>query len=67
MYYSIGENAQTKKDSFGNIFEITKRSTSLIEKDDGKEFANKISTDFPNINSIERCSRYTSKQKVSAG
>ena len=64
---SIGENAQTKKVSIGNFLETSKKSTSLNENDDGKEVANKNSTDFPNKNNIERCSRFTSKQTASVG
>ena len=38
------KNAQTKKDSFKNIFKKSKRKPNWIETDDGSEIVNKIFT-----------------------
>ena len=46
------KNAQTIKDSSGNILINSKRSPNLIETDRRKEFLIKIFIDFLNINKI---------------
>ena len=51
------KNAQTIKDSFGNILINSKRSPNLIETDRGKEFYNNIFQDFLNKNNINLYSR----------
>ena len=37
MYYSIGKNAQTKKNPIENILNFSKRKPNLIETNDGKQ------------------------------
>ena len=46
--------AQTKKESFGNILNSSKRRPNLIESDDGTEFVNKTFTNILNNNKIKR-------------
>ena len=58
------KSAKTVTEAFANI--ITKRKPKLLETDDGKEFTNKIITDFLKLNNIKRYSRYTSKGAVFA-
>ena len=45
---------------FENILISSKRSPNFIETDHGKEFSNKIFTDFLNEKNIKRYSRYNS-------
>ena len=60
------KNAQTIKDSFGNILTNSKRKPNLIESDRGKEFYNKIFQDFLNKNNIKIYSRNSSYAAVFA-
>ena len=54
------KNAQTIKNSFGNILVSSKRSINCIETDCGKEFYNSIFQDFLNKNNIKLYSRNSS-------
>ena len=54
------KNAQTIKDSFGNILISSKTKPELIETDRGKEFYNNIFQDFLNKNNIKLYSRNSS-------
>ena len=54
------KNAQTIKNSFGNILISSKRSPNLIESDRGIEFYNNIFQDFLNKNDIKFYSRNSS-------
>ena len=47
------ENAQTIKDSFEKIPITSERKPKLIGTEDGKEFVNKISSDFSKKNNIK--------------
>ena len=60
------KNAQTIKDSFGNILLGSKRQPNLIESDRGKEFYNKIFQDFLNKNNTKHYSRNSSYGAVFA-
>ena len=60
------KNAQTIKDSFGNILISSKRKPNLIESDRGKEFYNNIFQDFLNKNDIKLYSRNSSYGAVFA-
>ena len=60
------KNAQTKKDSFGNILISSQRKPNLIERDRGKEFYNNIFQDFLNKNNIKLYSRKSSYGAVFA-
>ena len=60
------KNAQTIKDSFGNILISSKRSPNLIETDRGKEFYNNIFQVFLNKNDIKLYSRNSSYGAVFA-
>ena len=60
------KNAQTIKDSFGNILINSNRKQNLIESDRGIEFFNKIFQDFLNKNDIELYSRISSYGAVFA-
>ena len=60
------KNAQTIKDSFGNILISSKRKPNLIETDRGKEFYNNIFQDFLIKNNIKLYSRNSSYGAVFA-
>ena len=60
------KNAQTIKDSFGNILTNSKRKPNLIESDHGKECYNNIFQDFLNKNNIGLYSRNSSYGAVVA-
>ena len=60
MDSSYQKNAQTIKDSFGNLVISSKRSLYLFEGDRGKEFYNIFFQDFINKNNIELYSRNSS-------
>ena len=60
------KNAQTKKDSFGNILIGSKRKPNLIESDRGNEFYNNIFQDFLKKNNIKLYSKNSSYGAVFA-
>ena len=60
------KNAQTIKNSFGNILISSKRKPNLIGSDRGKEFYNNIFQDFLNKNNIKLYSRNSSYGAVFA-
>ena len=60
------KNAQTIKDSFGNILISSKRKPNLIESDRGKEFNNNFFQDFQNKSKIKLFSRNSSYGAVFA-
>ena len=60
------KNAQTIKNSFGNILISSKRKPNLIGSDRGKEFYNNIFRDFLNKNNIKLYSRNSSYGAVFA-
>ena len=60
------KNAQTIKDSFGNILTSSKRKPNLIEPDRGKEFYNNIFQEFLNKNNMKLYSRNSSYGAVFA-
>ena len=60
------KNAQTIKDSFGNIILNSKMKPNLIETDRGKEVYNNIFKDFINNNNIKLYSRNSSYGAVFA-
>ena len=58
--------AQSITDAFSQIIKTSNRKPNLLETDDGKEYVNKIFTEFLNKNKIKRYSRYTDKGAVFA-
>ena len=60
------KNAQTRKDSFGNIIISSKIKPNLIESDRGKEFYDNLFQDFLNKNIIKLSSRNSSYGAVFA-
>ena len=58
--------AQTITDAFWQIIKTSRRKPNLLETDDGKEYVNKIFSDFLDTNNIKRYSRYTDKGVVFA-
>ena len=53
--------AQKVTDACSQFTETSKCKPNLIETDDGKEYVNKIFTNFLGQNNFERYSRYTSR------
>ena len=53
------QSAQIIKESLGKILINSKRQLNSMETDRGKEFRNKIFTDFSHKNKIKNYSRYT--------
>ena len=60
------KKAQTKKDSFENIFKSSKRSPNLLQGDRDRAFFNNIFQDFLNKNNIKLYSRNSSVRAVFA-
>ena len=58
--------AQSITDAFSQIIKTSRRKPNLLETDDGKEYVNKIFSEFLNYNNIKRYSRYTDKGAVFA-
>ena len=58
--------AQSITDAFSQIIKTSRRKPNLLETDDGKEYVNKIFSDFLDTNNIKRYSRYTDKGAVFA-
>ena len=58
--------AESITDAFSQIIKTSRRKPSLLETDDGKEYVNKLLSEFLNDNNIERYSRYTDKGAVFA-
>ena len=58
--------SQSISDAFSEIIKSSNRKPNLFETDDGKEYVNKIFTEFLNNNKIKRYSRYTDKGAVFA-
>ena len=49
------------KNSFENILKTSERKLKLVETDDGKEFVQKILSDFFTANNIRRYTLYLKK------
>ena len=58
--------SQSITDAFSEIIKSSNRKPNLLETDDGKEYVNKIFSEFLNNNKIKRYSRYTDNGAVSA-
>ena len=51
--------AQSITDAFSQFIKTSKQKSNLLETDDGKEYVNKIFSEFLNNHNIKRYSRYT--------
>ena len=59
--------AQSKTDAFSQTIKKSRRKPNLLETDDGKEYVNKIFSEFLNNHNIKRSSRNTALGAVFAG
>ena len=58
--------AQSIRNAFSQIVKSSKRKPNLLKTDDGKEYVNKIFSEFLNSNNIKRYSRNTALRAVFA-
>ena len=58
--------AQSLTDAFSQIIKTSRRKPNLFETDDGKEYVNKIFSEFLNNHNIKRYSRKTALEAVFA-
>ena len=66
MDYTFEEQICSITDAFSQIIKTSRRKPNLLETDDGKEYVNKIFSEFLNNHNIKRYSRNTALGAVFA-